>query len=206
MLLELTEILRCPGAHEASYVVCVTEAVEGSRVVRGVVGCPVCQAEYPVRDGRVDFRGKTPRRHDAKPLGQGTGDSGPLTAEAAATFLGLRGPGGYVLLAGAAARLAQELSEQVPGVHVVCVNAPEGAAPSAAASYLFADDTVPVKSSWMRGVVLGADCAERAWLAEGARLLLDGLRLVVEREDIEVPGVVELARGAGVTVCEKRSR
>lgn len=206
MLLELTEILRCPAAHEESYVVCVTYAVEGSHVVRGVIGCPVCQAEYPIADGVADLRGQGDRRLDVKTPRDGAPVAGPLTAEAAATFLGLRGPGGYVLLVGAAARLAGDLPALVPGVHLVCVNAPEGARRSVTASYLLCDETVPVKSSWMRGVVLGADCSAAPWPAEGARLLLDGLRVVVEHESADVPGLVVMARGAGVTVCEKRSR
>ena len=203
MLLELPEILRCPADHEESYVVCVTYAVDGSRVARGVVGCPVCRAEYPIVEGVVDFRGPTPRQGQGD---EGRSVGGPLSAEAAATFLGLRGPGGYVLLAGGASRLAADLSALVPGVHIVCVNAPEGMPRSPAASYLLAEGAVPVKSSWMRGVVLGADAVAAPWPAEAARLLLDGLRLVVEREAVEVPGLVEVARGAGVTVCEKRSR
>lgn len=204
MLLQLTEILRCPADHEESYVVCVTHAVEGTRVLRGVVGCPVCKAEYPIVDGVVDF---THQRTGAA-AHQRTGAPAhrePLTAEAAATFLGLRGPGGYVLLAGTAARLAGDLAAFVPGVHVVCVNAPNEAR-SPSASYLLAEGGVPLKSSWMRGVVLGADCAGEPWLGEGVRTLLDGLRLVVEDEAAEVPGVVEMARGAGVSVWERRAR
>lgn len=206
MLLELTEILRCPADHEESYVVCVTYAVEGSHVVRGVIGCPVCQAEYPIVDGVADLRAETHRRTDAQAHSDGAPSAGPLTAEAAAAFLGLRGPGGYVLLAGSGARLAADLAALVPGVHVVCVNAAEGLPRAVAASYLRAANGVPVKSSWMRGVVLGADCAGEPWLAEGARLLLGGLRMVVEDEGAAPEGVAELARGAGVSVWERRSR
>jgi hypothetical protein len=162
----------------------------------------VCEAEYPIVAGVVDFQdAKAPRRQDAKtPSDKG----GLLTAEAAATLLGLRGPGGYLLLAGSAARLAADVAALVPGVHLVCVNASGGTPRAAGASYLLCDDVVPVKSSWMRGVVLGAGCMEAPWPAEGARLVLGGLRLVVESEAAEVPGLVELARGAGVTVWERR--
>ena len=206
MLLELTEILRCPADHEESYVVCVTYAVLGSHVVRGVIGCPVCLAEYPIVEGVADLRGQGHRGTGAQGHSDGAPVAGPLTAESAATFLGLRGPGGYVLLAGASARLAGALAALVPGVHVVCVNAPDALPRAAAASYLRAANGMPVKSSWMRGVVLGADCAGEPWLGEGARVVLEGLRVVVEDERAAPEGVTELARGGGVSVWERRSR
>jgi hypothetical protein len=58
----------------------------------------------------------------------------------------------------------------------------------------------------VRGVVLGADCVAEPWLAEGVRVLLHGLRLVAEDERASPAGIVELARGAGVLVGEKRTR
>jgi len=206
VLLDLTEILRCPADHDEAGLVCVPLESAGPEVVRGVLGCPACRAEYPIADGVADFSDPARRRTEAPARGEGAAAAGPLTAEAAEAFLGLAGPGGCVLLAGAAARLAGELAARVPGVRVVCVNAPEGAPRSAAASYLLCEGALPVKSSRMRGVVLGADSAAPPWPAEGARLLPGGLRLVVEGAAADVPGVVEMARGAGVTVWEKRAR
>jgi len=58
----------------------------------------------------------------------------------------------------------------------------------------------------MRAVVLGADAAVEPWLAEGVRVLLRGLRYVVEDEHASPAGVAELARGAGLFVGEKRDR
>jgi hypothetical protein len=58
----------------------------------------------------------------------------------------------------------------------------------------------------VRAVVLGADFAGEPWLAEGVRVLLKGLRLVVEDERASPGGIAELARGAGLLVGEKRDR
>ena len=201
MLLELTEILRCPRDHEESFVVCVAHRTEGRQVASGVVGCPVCLAEFPIRDGELDFTAGGP------PLEQQGAAAlpakGPLTAEALATFLDLRGPGGYVVLAGAAGRLAPALTALVPGVHHVVVNAPPDAGRSADCSYVSCPDRIPVKAAQVRAVVLGADCAGAPWPAEAARVLLRGLRVVIEDERASPDGISELARGAGVFVGER---
>jgi len=205
VFLEVTEILRCPRAHDESFVVCVAYAMDGRQVARGVIGCPVCQEEFPITDGVVRF--------DAPAAGEGAGPgperqsaAAPLTAEAAATFLALEGRGGFVLLAGGAARLARDLAALVPGVHLLCVNAPPEVERVPDCSYFSAPDGLPVRTAVVRGVVLGADCAAEPWLAEGVRVLLHGLRFVAEDERASPTGIVELARGAGVVVGEKRTR
>lgn len=229
MFLEVTEILRCPRAHDESFVVCVAYAMDGRQVARGVIGCPVCEEEFPIRDGVLDFTegtgaqghggtdvpahrrtdaptdesGKLARRYAGTPAGT---PAAPLTAEAAATFLALEGRGGFVLLAGGAARLARDLAALVPGVHLLCVNAPPGVERVPDCSYFVAPDGLPVRTAVVRGVVLGADCAAEPWLAEGVRVLLRGLRFVAEDERASPTGIVELARGAGVIVGEKRTR
>lgn len=201
MFLEITEILRCPRAHDESFVVCVADAMDGRQVARGVIGCPVCRAEFAIVDGVVEFGsaapGRTPERQAA---------DRSLTAEATATFLALEGRGGYVLLAGSVARLARELAPLLPGVHLLCVNGPPDVARENDCSYLASPDVLPLRTATVRGVVLGAECAAEPWLAEGVRVLLGGLRLVAEDERASPTGIVELARGAGVLVGEKRSR
>jgi uncharacterized protein YbaR (Trm112 family) len=218
VFLEVTEILRCPHVHDESFVVCVAYAMDGRQVARGVIGCPVCQTEYPITDGAVDFTdvpahrrtgaptdesGTPARRHAGTHAGT---HSGTLTAEAAAAFLALEGRGGYVLLAGSAARLARDLAELVPGVHLLSVNAPSEVERVPECSYVACPDGIPVKTAQVRGVVLGADCVAEPWLAEGVRVLLHGLRLVAEDERAAPTGVAELARGAGAFVGEKRTR
>jgi uncharacterized protein YbaR (Trm112 family) len=227
VLLELTEVLRCPRDHDESFVICVAYQAEGRHVVRGVVGCPHCQAEFPIRDGVLDFSGGADAPTRGGPAGAGAGSAaqpgapgplpgrgrsatppaeGPLTGEALATFLDLRGPGGYVLLAGGATRLAAELAALVPGVHVVAVNAPPGVERAAECSWVVSPERLPLKAAQVRGVALGADCAAAPWLGEAARVLLRGLRVVVEDERASPDGISELARGAGVFVGAKTGR
>ena len=194
MFIELTEILRCPRDHAESYVVASPIAMDGRRIVRGVVGCPECGAEFPIVEG-VAYFGPPGRRRAA-----GVAPGPAYDAAALAAFLHVDGPGGYVALVGRAARHAAELGAATPGVHVVAVNPPAGVAPGPMLSVLEAPAGLPIKTAQLRAVTLGADCASARWLAEAARALLPGLRLAVEDEGAEVDGVVELARGAGMFV------
>jgi uncharacterized protein YbaR (Trm112 family) len=231
MLLELTEVLRCPRDHEESFVVCVAYESEGRHVVRGVVGCPHCQAEFPIREGILDLReppgdegrgaapdeggwGRdaeasttgAPPNVPAPPHEHERAAAGDLTAEALATFLDLRGPGGYVVLAGGAARLAGAFAALAPGVHVVVVNPPPGLPPAERCSWVVSPRLLPLKASQVRGIALGADCATAPWPAEAVRVLLRGLRVVIEDERASPDGIAELARGAGVFVGAKSGR
>ena len=56
MFIELVDALRCPNAHEESWLVASAARMEFRHIVEGTLGCPVCKAQYPVRRGVVDFR------------------------------------------------------------------------------------------------------------------------------------------------------
>lgn len=197
MFIELTEILRCPRGHPESYLVAAPIVMDGRRIVRGVIGCPVCRAEFPVVDG-VGFFAR--QAQAARP---GAASPGYEVA-ALAAFLNLTGPGGYAVLVGAAARFGAEIVAAVPGVHFVAVNPPPGVSEGPALSVLVAAG-LPFKSSTVRAVALGADYADRAWLSEAGRILLPGLRLAAEDERASADGISELARGGGLFVGEKGS-
>ncbi len=202
MFIELTEILRCPRDHAESYLVAAPITMDGRRIVRGVVGCPECQAEFPIVDGVAYFGAPGEAR------GPAAGASAPpapgYDASGLAAFLNLDGPGGYAALVGRAARFGEEMVALIPGVHFVAVNPPAGVVPGAMLSVLVSPRGLPFKSSHLRAVALGADCAAPPWLAEAVRVLLPGLRLVAEDERASSEGLTELARGAGLLVGEKR--
>ena len=198
MFIELTEILRCPRDHAESYLVATPIAMDGRRIVRGVVGCPECRAEYPIVDSIAYF--DPPPATDEAPAAA----AGPeYDASGLAAFLSLEGPGGYAALVGRAARLGAGLTALVPGVHVVAVNPPAGVASGAMLSVLRCR-RLPFKSAQLRAVALGADHAHGPWVAEAVRVLLPGLRLVVEDEAATADGLTELARGAGLLVALRR--
>jgi len=195
LFIELTEILRCPNDHAESYVVAAPIAMDGRRIVRGVIGCPECKAEFPIVDG-VAYFGADPGTQARPPLPD-------YDVAALRAFLNLDGPGGYAALVGRAARFGSEVAALLPGVHIVAVNPPAGVAPLPMLSLLVAPRGLPFKSATLRAVALGADCAAIPWLADAARVLLPGLRLVVEDERASPEGISELARGAGLFVGMK---
>jgi hypothetical protein len=197
VFIEVTEALRCPRPHAESYLVCVPVAMDGRHVVRGGVGCPACGAEYPVVDGVLWFAppGDAPASARA---------SGPLTAETVETFLALEGAGGYVVVVGSAGRLAPQLAARF-SAHIVAVNPPPGLPPHANCSRVHAPQALPVKRNSMRGAVVGAEASD-AWLDAAVQAVLPGLRLIVEDERAAVPGTVELVRGVGILVTERRAR
>lgn len=55
MYIPLVDILRCPRSHDETWLVASIERTEARDIIDGVLGCPICSAEYPVRDGVVDF-------------------------------------------------------------------------------------------------------------------------------------------------------
>ena len=149
MFIELTDHLRCPRDHPEQFLVLLPSRMDGRRVLTGELGCPVCGTVVHLIDGIADWG-------DASPSTTDTG----LTAEAVTAFLGLSGPGGFVLLTGGVTSLAPALARLLPGVRLVLVNPPVGTADSEVASVLRAA-RVPVKSASMRGAVIGADMTGR---------------------------------------------
>ena len=195
MFIELAEYLKCPADHEDAFLVLATGAMKGRAIRYGTLGCPVCHAEYLVVQQAVRF-GPRPD------VGAATLPLPP--PDAIQALIGLESPGGYVALVGSAAGLAHDLSGLVRGVHFICVNAPAGVEPSVTRSLLEATATIPLRGSVVRGVVLGQEYARAAWLAEGARVVLRGQRVVACAEGLTPPvGVTPLASGQGMWVGRK---
>jgi len=201
--IELTEMLRCPEPHREEMLVLSTGEVKNRMVRSGVIGCPVCHKEYPISRGIVNFRRSTERVSKeayTPPSPLPSADAAKLQA-----LLELSGPGGYVVLVGAAARQAPRLSGLMEGIHFVGINPPPDMDEQPTLSLVYATEKVPLRSSVARGVVVGADLATSPWLVEAHRVLLRGRRFVVENEEPELPiGLVKLAAENGLWVGEKR--
>lgn len=199
MFIELSEFLRCPEPHEATFCVVAPDAMVGRRITRGVVGCPRCRREYPIEDGIVRFG-----EAEAGDGGAGPAvDAEPPDPEVVQALLGVSGPGGFVVLVGAAARLAGPLAERMDGVHFVGINPPPDVTASPVLSLLVHPARIPLRDAMARGVMLGAGHAAPRWIAEGARVLLEGLRLVVSGDRVVAPGLEQLAAGRGLWVGQK---
>lgn len=194
-------MLRCPEQHREEFLVLSTGEVRQRMVRAGIIGCPVCHREYSILKGIVDFTGNVQREMETPfPVSRfPSPDASTLQA-----LLELSGPGGYVVLVGAAARQAQKLSELMEGIHFVGINAPRELEELPVLSLLKANERIPLRTGVGRGVVIGADLTSSPWIVEAHRVLLRGRRFVVESEEPELPiGLEQLAVGNGLWVGEK---
>ena len=198
MFIELTDHLRCPVDHDEQFLVLLPGEMSGRMVREGELGCPVCGRTYRIEAGVLRAAAGTPP--PPPPAQPGLG------ADALAAFLGLGGPGGYLVLVGTPGGLWQELLALIPGVGPVLVNPPD-ATPDEYPVSIVRSDRVPLKSRSMRGVVLGAEVADDAWWrAEAARVVLPGLRVVGAGATApDDPRLDLLASTAGAWVAAVRS-
>lgn len=197
MFIELTDVLRCPADHPEQYLVLLPEDVVDRTVVCGELGCPVCGETFPIEDGVVRL-GAPPDIAGAVPV---------LDAAAVCAFLGLTGPGGYVVLVGGAALLGVELATLLDGVHLVALNPPARVAGGGGGSTdvsVISAGRIPLKAGSVRGVVLGAGYgSDPAWLEEAHRVVLPGLRIVGEGPDPAREGWEALGSAEGVWVIRR---
>ncbi|HEU5153398.1 MAG TPA: hypothetical protein VFU03_01575 [Gemmatimonadales bacterium] len=197
MFIELTDHLRCPAPHDEAFLVLVPYEMDGRMVVRGVLGCPICQREFRINRGVAVFE-----------LSGRTGEAAPalttsVEPDAIVAFLGLEGPGGYLGLFGGAGGFAAGLEAALPGVHLVALNPPEGWTSSPSVSVL-RGPMAPIKSRSFRGVVLGGDIGSNPeWQKEAARCVLPGLRVVGEGTPPRLRELESLGEAGGWWVSRK---
>jgi uncharacterized protein YbaR (Trm112 family) len=157
MHLDLIDILRCPLPHEDSWLVAAVVRVDGRRMLEGTLGCPVCGAEYAVRDGVAEFSGEPEVRH-APPLPAPVDESRVLRT---AALLGLGESGRIVMLAGEACDVAPQLGA-FPPVHVIAID-PAHALPDAEhVSALAVGARIPLAHASIHGAQLD-DAAVARW-------------------------------------------
>ena len=195
MFIELTDHLRCPAPHDEGYLVLLPDAVQQRSVLAGTLGCPQCGRILQLRDGVLDL-GDAPA-----PPSEGIS----LDGDALAVLLGLGGPGGYLVLAGTAGARWRELAAALPGVALVAVNPPADVDNAAGLSVL-RGAMLPLKRASMRGVVLGGPAGrDPHWVAEAARVVLPGLRVVGEGPAPASPGLDVVAEAGGWWVGVRRT-
>jgi len=191
MFIELTDHLRCPADHDERFLVLLPDRVEGRSVIEGQLGCPVCGRTFELSDGVLD----------TGDMGEpGASTRSALDAEALTALVGLSGPGGYLTLVGSVADLWKEIAALNPGVALVAVNSGPELADAPGISVL-RSGRIPLKSRSMRGVVLGQPFGGSPhWVAEAARVVLPGLRVVGEGADPPPELIDLLASTEGVWV------
>ena len=204
MFIELVESLRCVRPHEFSWLVATTTEMVERHIVRGVLGCPACRAEYPIVDAVADFtaEGHVP----ASPRSVVSPAARPDDVLRAAALLDLESPGGFVVLAGAWGAAAPPLATLLDGgVHLLAIDPPSVLPSGRGVSVALSPDILPVRAEASRGIALDAAHAAPAFVAAAAAALRPNGRLVAPAA-VPVPaGVVELARDERQWVGRKES-
>jgi hypothetical protein len=118
MFIELVDVFRCPNDHEETWLVLATRHMDGRDVLDGVLGCPVCEAEFPVVGGTARFDHGRPRQTRAIPSEEGE-------ALRLAALLDLADPKGYAILVGEAASHAPDL-RAMSDIQLLLVDPPPG--------------------------------------------------------------------------------
>jgi uncharacterized protein YbaR (Trm112 family) len=191
VFIELTDHLRCPAEHDESFLVLLPDQMDGRSVRTGQLGCPACGRTFRLVDGVFDSG-------DAPEI-EVTGAS-VLNADALAPLTGLGGPGGYMALVGSVASEWKEIAERLPGIGLVAVNPGPEVADTPSVSVL-RGARIPIKSRAMRAAVLGKGYADDPfWVAEAARVVLPGLRVVGEGSDPPSETINLMASAGGVWV------
>lgn len=205
MLLALTDHLRCTEPHAESWLVARADRVEAGRMVEGVLGCPVCQAEREVRRGVLHWSAAP-----GASAGAASGSASPTassagTGEDAVTRIGaLLGFGESTapfVLSGPSASAAVGLLGLADAV-LVLLDPPDDAA-VAFATVIRGAPRVPLAARSARGVLLDGDWAVANRALAAVDSLADGGRLVAPLSVPLPAGVRELARDDRQWVAER---
>jgi uncharacterized protein YbaR (Trm112 family) len=196
MFIELVDALRCPVPHEESWLVAAATRMEARHFVEGTLGCPVCGAEYPIRDGVVDFR----RHGGALPPRLPSGDA--ERAMRLAALLGLSDAQGFAVLVGEWGADAAALATLVE-LPLLLVDPPEGVTGEAGISVVRSDGLMPLAPGAARAMAV--DAGDAARVASAVRATRPNGRIVAPAA-VDVPSDVrELARDGAMWVGERES-
>jgi hypothetical protein len=138
--------------HEESWLVAAADETDGRHIMRGLLGCPVCHARYPIEHGIADFSNGIRVPVALERESDVDDDAAALKL---AAMLDLTDPSGYVILVGEWARLGTALRALVP-VMVLAVNPHPDAAIGDGVSGVMTLDRIPVAASSARGIAFDA--------------------------------------------------
>jgi len=190
VFIPLVDILRCPRPHDETWLVASIDRAEGRDIVDGTLGCPICSAEYPIRDGVVDFGGApaatpyiAPRDDEAVRL---------------AAALDLTDARAIALLQGAWGAHAP-LIRSISPAQLLLVNPPEGVASGDGIS-IVRGATAPVAASTVHGAAVSTT-ASAAMISSLVPAVRAGGRLLAPTGMPIPDGFAQLARDADVWVA-----
>jgi len=191
--IEFIDLLRCPEPHEESQLVAALNRMDGRNVIEAKLGCPVCGAEFFVRDEVAIFDDAA-----AFPPPVLLDDSYAMRISA---FLDLIAPGKVVLVAGDFARVAASVAE-ASGARVIALNSPSPTHLIDDVAEIRAPSKIPLASKSLDGIALDESHSTPEFFSEAARLLRPGGRLYAKSRTTLPPQFRELAGSENETVAE----
>jgi uncharacterized protein YbaR (Trm112 family) len=192
MFVELIEYLRCPRAHAESALVVSASRTDARHIVDGVLGCPVCNAEFRIEHGVAWFTNRLPDATLEPPSDD--------VAMRLAAFLQLTDNRGPAVLCGRHASHAGGIGA-MSDTPLILVNAPRALALDVAAS-LVVDDAMPFATGILRGAAID-ESAGTPLVQSIVRVVRAGGH-VVGPVTLTVPeGVSEIVRDDRLWVAEK---
>ena len=206
MFIELVDALRCPRPHEESWLVLAASRLEYRHVRAGTLGCPVCHAEYPIRDGIVDFRladDDAPNQASSQP-DRAPGIAEHVAAETLAAMLNLGDALGFAVLIGEWTRLAEGLLQGLDHPPpLLLVDPIAGIEMAPGLSGVRTGVALPLAAGAARAVAV--DGIDDKRLASAAHATRAGGRLLAPARASVPAGVRELARDDSVWVGEREA-
>jgi uncharacterized protein YbaR (Trm112 family) len=196
MFVELLEKLRCPNEHEPSPLIATASRTADRHIIEGTLGCPVCHAEFEVRDGALELGGAVIQPRP-------TPDA--LSAERmmrTGALLGLDERAGLYVLDFISSYFIGGLRELSPNSMFVALS---GRAEVEGASGVIVGhgEGIPLAAGCARGIVL--DHATPKLLRSAVQALAPGGRLVAPADSGVPAGITEIAGDAAQWVGEREA-
>lgn len=199
MFTELIDSLRCPNPHEDSWLVATSTRTGQRHILDGKLGCPVCQATFPIDDGEVLFSAGSTMR-SAIVMDQ------DWAFRLAAQLHLLEAPQ-PILLTGIWSRAVTALRALVPTVTMFVGDATTMPALDEKVSTLrLPPSGIPLASGVLRGLALDALHSTPAYLTSAARVVRASGRLVVPASTtLDDDSWRTIASDDAVLVAERRA-
>jgi hypothetical protein len=196
MLLALTDHLRCTADHAETWLVARADVVEDGRMVEGILGCPICHIERPVRNGVVHWSGTV-----VAPGTTAARDAHPDRVMRVGAMLSFGDSLIPFVLCGNEATVVNGLIG-LAEAPIVLLDPPDDSAVRFA-SIVRGAPAIPFGAGVVRGIAVDDAHSGVAFLASCAKALGEGGRLLAPAATPIPTGIHELARDAEQWVGKK---
>ena len=197
MFIPLVDSLRCVAGHEDTWLVASIERAEERDIREGFLGCPICFAEYPIREG-VAYFGVDPEAAPAPAMPARVTEDDALRLAAALDLTEPRIVGVLYGTSGAFAPLIRGFSP----AHLLLVNPPAGIASGDGVSIVRTVKVAPIARGSVDAV--GLDSGASPEMLDSLVTTVRGGGRITGPVNIAVPAEsVEMTRDERIWVAER---